>query len=266
MSERIAQIPSHCRRSGFCRDLRRLSRAKLRADSLSRSGCNPSNRAGPFSRSFATSRGFRALPTRSRRLCPSIARDRSCGRTGAVASGFAVSPDGWVVAATSALPSGKLEVAFRRRPGDCGHRARSDPVSGLSILKTDTTGLRADPPCRPGFPARRDFGFAIDNPAAAGCSAQAAMIASDFLTDGGASSAYIRLQPMGAELPRGSPFISASGRRHRRRRWHDRIAGLRHPRRHRRRYRRRIASRQSFADHSLRIPSGGFRYRAGRPP
>ena len=37
------------------------------------------------------------------------------------------------------------------------------------------------------------------------------MISSDFLTDGGASSAYIRLQPMGAELPQGSPFVAASG-------------------------------------------------------
>jgi S1-C subfamily serine protease len=37
------------------------------------------------------------------------------------------------------------------------------------------------------------------------------MVASDFLADGGGRSAYIRLQPMGPDLPAGAPFLSAAG-------------------------------------------------------
>jgi serine protease Do len=144
-------------------------------------------------------------------LCPSIAAIAPAGATGSVASGFAISGDGWVVVATSALPKGKVEVHFGAGPAVAVTDTRSDPVSGLSIIKTDTTGLRPIRLADQAFPRVGDFGFAIDNPVAAGCSAQAAMIASDFLTDGGASFAYIRLQPMGADLASGDPFISGTG-------------------------------------------------------
>jgi S1-C subfamily serine protease len=144
-------------------------------------------------------------------LCPSIGAIASAGATDSVASGFAISADGWVVTATSVLPKGKMEVHFGAGPAVAVSEVRSDAVSGLSVLKTDATGLTPIRLADQAFPRVGDFGFAIENPAAAGCSAQAAMIASDFLTDGGASAAYIRLQPMGAELAAGAPFISGRG-------------------------------------------------------
>lgn len=144
-------------------------------------------------------------------LCPSIAAIEPVGGTAAATAGFAVSPDGWVLASTAALPSGDVEVHFGAGPAVPVSDLRSDPVSGLSILKSAATGLSPVPLADQAFPRIGDFGFAIGNPAGAGCSASAAMIASDFLTDGGATSAYVRLQPMGAGLPAGAPFISGAG-------------------------------------------------------
>jgi S1-C subfamily serine protease len=106
---------------------------------------------------------------------------------------------------------GDLEVHFGEGPAFPVTERNPDPVSGLTLLKTEATGLRPIRLADQAFPRVGDFGFALRNPAAAGCSAQAAMIASDFLTDGGAPSAYIRLQPMGEDLSAGAPFISGTG-------------------------------------------------------
>jgi serine protease DegQ len=144
-------------------------------------------------------------------LCPSIAAIVPAGTTAPVAPGFAVSPDGWVLAATAGLPAGDIEVHFADGPAFAVTERHPDAVSGLTLLKTDATGLRPIRLADQAFPRVGDFGFALRNPAAAGCSAQAAMIASDFLTDGGAPSAYIRLQPMGEDLSAGAPFISGAG-------------------------------------------------------
>ena len=144
-------------------------------------------------------------------LCPSIAGIAPAGAGGSAADGFAISPDGWVLASTAALPTGDVEVHFGAGPAVPVSETRSDPVSGLSILKTSATGLTPVPLADQAFPRVGDFGFAIGDPAGAGCSANAAMIASDFLTDGGAPVAYIRLQPMGPDLPAGAPFISSTG-------------------------------------------------------
>jgi S1-C subfamily serine protease len=145
-------------------------------------------------------------------LCPSIANIiESGGRGGARAAGFAISPDGWVIAATGALPSGDLQVNLGAGPTLPVSDMRSDPVSGLSILKTSATGLTPVPLADQSFPRVGDFGFAVGNPAGAGCSAEAAMIASDFLTDGGSTNAYFRIQPMGRPLPPGAAFVSADG-------------------------------------------------------
>lgn len=144
-------------------------------------------------------------------LCPSIAAIGTAGGTGVVTTGFAVSPDGWVLASTAALPTGDAEVNFGANAAVPVSETRSDPVSGLSIIKSGGSGLTPVPLADQTFPRIGDFGFAIGNPAGAGCSASAAMIASDFLTDGGAIDAYIRLQPMGADLPPGAPFVSGAG-------------------------------------------------------
>lgn len=155
--------------------------------------------------------GFPSLADTIASLCPSIAAIAPAAGTGTTAAGFAVSADGWVLASAAVLPAGDVEVHFGAGDALPVSETRSDPVSGLSILKTTATGLTPVPLADQSFPRVGDFGFAIQDPAGEGCSAEAAMIASDFLTDGGAPSAYIRLQPMGAPLPPGAPFISSVG-------------------------------------------------------
>ena len=155
--------------------------------------------------------GFSSLADVIASLCPSVASIAPAGATGSATGGIAISQDGWVISATAALPTGDVEAHFGAGPAVSVSERRSDPVSGLSILKTSATGLTPVPLADQNFPRVGDFGFAVGNPAGAGCSAQAAMVASDFLADGGAASAYIRLQPMGPDLPAGAPFISAAG-------------------------------------------------------
>jgi S1-C subfamily serine protease len=144
-------------------------------------------------------------------LCPSIAAITPAGVTASAANAFAVSADGWVLAATSALPSGNLQARFGAGSPVGISEVRQDPVSGLSLLHTEATGLHAVRLADQAFPNVGDFGFAILDPAGQGCSAQAAMIASDFLVDGGGGTAYVRVQPMGADLPAGAPIISGTG-------------------------------------------------------
>ena len=155
--------------------------------------------------------GFPSLADAIAALCPSIASIAPAGAAGPAAAGFAISPDGWVLAATGALPAGDAELHLGPGAALPVTDIRSDAVSGLSILKTAASGLTPVPFADQAYPRVGDFGFAILNPVGAGCSAEAAMIASDFLTDGGAPSAYIRLQPMGAALPPGAPFVSGAG-------------------------------------------------------
>jgi S1-C subfamily serine protease len=100
-------------------------------------------------------------------LCPSIAAIARAGATGAAASGVAVSADGWVLAATAALPTGSLEVHFGAGPGVAVSELRPDPVSGLSLLKTEATGLRPVRLADQAFPSVGDFGFALGDPAGA---------------------------------------------------------------------------------------------------
>lgn len=155
--------------------------------------------------------GFPSLADAIASLCPSIAEIAPVGRSGPSAAGFAISPDGWVLTSTAVLPTGNMEVHFGSAPATAVSETRSDAVSGLSIVKTAASGLTPIALADQSFPRVGDFGFAIQNPAGAGCSAEAAMISSDFLTDGGAPSAYIRLQPMGGALPPGAPFVSSAG-------------------------------------------------------
>jgi serine protease Do len=171
----------------------------------------PSDRRRPIIQIVRQQPGFPSLADEVASLCPSIAAIMSPGATGSAADGFAVSADGWVIASTAALPAGRMEVHFGAAPAVPVTEIRSDAVSGLSIVKTQASGLAPVPLADQAFPRVGDFGFAIGNPAGAGCSAQAAMIASDFLADGGAPAAYIRLQPMGVDLPAGAPFISGTG-------------------------------------------------------
>ena len=170
-----------------------------------------SNRRRPIIQIVRQQPGLPSVADAIATLCPSIAAIAPTGVGGSAAAGFAVSADGWVLAATSTLPSGNIAVHFGASGTNAVSDIRNDAVSGLSILKSDATGLTPVPLADQSFPRVGDFGFAIGNPAGSGCSAEAAMIASDFLTDGGGPSAYIRLQPMGPDLPPGAPFIAGNG-------------------------------------------------------
>jgi len=171
----------------------------------------PGERRRPIIQIVRQQAGIQSLADDVAGLCPSIAAILPAGASGPVAAGFAISSDGWVIASTADLRAGAAEVHFGPGPALAVSGTRSDPVSGLSILKSAATGLTAVPLADQSFPRVGDFGFAVLDPAAAGCSAQAAMVSSDFLADGGAKTAYIRLQSMGADLPPGAPVISSGG-------------------------------------------------------
>lgn len=172
---------------------------------------NTADRRRPIIQIVRQQPGLPSLADTVASLCPSIAAIVPAGSSGPAAAGFAISGDGWVLAATGAIPPGDVEVHLGAGPALAVSETRSDPVSGLSILKTSATGLTPVPFADQNFPRVGDFGFAIGNPAGAGCSAQAAMVASDFVADGGAPNAYVRLQPMGAALPPGAAFVSGAG-------------------------------------------------------
>ncbi|MEO8456127.1 MAG: S1C family serine protease [Sphingomicrobium sp.] len=160
------------------------------------------------------------------RLCPSIATIVPRGqdlpvpaptpKSGIAAApalpAFQVSLDGWLLTSASLLSAAPFDAVF----GD-GRRAnvsevRSDPVSGLSIVKTDAAGSQPLALSDQVFPRVGEFGFALNTPAGDGCSAKAAMIASDFLTDGGGLVTYVRLQTGGEPWAGGVPFVAADGR------------------------------------------------------
>jgi len=155
------------------------------------------------------------------RLCPSIASivphspagpvDASAGGAGAP-TGFTVSADGWLLAPAGALPQGPLDAVF----GD-GRRAaltevRTDPVSGLAILKA--AGGAGGAPLSfsdQAFPRVGQFGLALRTPAGRGCSASAGMIASDFLADGGGALGYVRVAPGPDPWRGGMPLVATDG-------------------------------------------------------
>jgi serine protease Do len=89
---------------------------------------------------------------------------------------------------------------------------RSDPVSGLSIVKTDAGGSQPLALNDQVFPRVGEFGFVLNTPSGNGCTAGTAMIAGDFLADGGGLVTYVRLQTGQEAWTGGVPFIGADGR------------------------------------------------------
>lgn len=150
------------------------------------------------------------------RLCPSIAiviaqgADPADDRTVRVRA-FAYSADGWLVAAGPGLPPMPLDVLF----GD-GRRAnvtevRTDPVSGLAIVKADATATPL-PFSDQAFPRVGQFGLALATPVGNGCSAAAAMIGSDFIADGDGAAGDVRLRPPPDDWTAGTPVLGGDGR------------------------------------------------------
>lgn len=152
------------------------------------------------------------------RLCPSVAMivaqgaDPSPNPDGTLpVPASAYSADGWLVTSAANLPPAPLDAVF----GD-GRRVslsdlRTDPVSGLAILKA--AGSAAPLPFSDqAFPRVGQFGFELATPAGAGCSAGASMIGSDFLADGGSPIGYVRLQPPPEGWSAGMPLLGTDGR------------------------------------------------------
>jgi len=150
-------------------------------------------------------------------LCPSIASIRPGASGAAVNSGFAgtpafvISSDGWLITSASLESAPRMHVAFGNGTDADISDIRIDPISGLAVVKVSTTGLTPVVLQDQGFPRVGDFGFALQTPNGNGCAAQTAMIASDFLADGGGPVSYVRTEPQVAPIPAGTPFFDSNG-------------------------------------------------------
>src|SRR5579884_930261 len=150
------------------------------------------------------------------RLCPSIARitpaqqSSNASPAAASAAAFVVSADGWLVA-SAPLPSGSnLQAVFGDGRQSVVDDMRSDPVSGLTILHVDATGLVPLSFADQNFARVGDFGFSLQTNGS-GCAARSSMIGSDFLVDGLAQGVFLRLEPTVQFPPPGVPLVGADG-------------------------------------------------------
>jgi serine protease Do len=153
------------------------------------------------------------------RLCPSVAVILSHGSDLTTVSpqthsapAVVFSADGWLATIAAALPQAPVDAVF----GD-GRRValsdlRADPVSGLAIIKAAGSAVLPLSFGDQAFPRVGQFGFALTTRAGTGCSADATMIGSDFLADGGGSVGYVRLQPPPAGWAAGTPLLGSDGR------------------------------------------------------
>ena len=152
------------------------------------------------------------------RLCPSVAIIVPHGsdpaaktQDAAPARASAYSSDGWLVTSAAGLPPMPMDAVF----GD-GRRVslndiRSDPVSGLAIVKADSAAVPLAFSDQ-AFPRVGQFGLALATPVGSGCSAAASMIGSDFLADGANRTAYVRMQPAPDDWAAGTPLFAPDGR------------------------------------------------------
>lgn len=128
------------------------------------------------------------------------------------APAFAISADGWLVTSTPLPTADQYEAVFGDGTRLAITEIRTDPVSGISVAKADTTTLSPVTVEDQSFPRVGDFGLALQTPSGNGCSADIAMVGSDFLADGGGPVSYVRLQSGGPALPSGTAFVSGDGR------------------------------------------------------
>lgn len=152
------------------------------------------------------------------RSCPSVGQvaprgsDPSAVGSKVSAPAFAISADGWLLTSAASLPQGQLDIVFGDGSTANLSEVRTDPVSGLSIIKSDRTGV---PPLAfrdQALPRVGQFGFALETPIGKGCSAKVAMVESDFLADGGQSEGYVRIETDPSSWVDGLPFLGADGR------------------------------------------------------
>src|SRR5579872_3113165 len=153
---------------------------------------------------------FPSLAETIERACPAIAKIETSDRK-VTANAFAVSADGWLVAATPLAGNAQLEAVFSDGRKAAITEVRADPVSGLVIAHADMTGLPVLTFADQVFARIGDFGFSLSSPNGTGCSGQVAMIGSDFLVDLLASGIYLRLQPQPSPPAPGAPYLAADG-------------------------------------------------------
>jgi S1-C subfamily serine protease len=197
----------------------------LVARSLAPSGAAaPSQGRRPIVQIVRPQPGLPSLADTMSQLCPSIAfiapgpaaanRSSQQGPAAEGAGGvpaFAVSVDGWLVTTASIKAAGRMHAQFGDGRSADVSKVRIDPVSGLAVAKVNAAGLAPLTLADQGFPRVGDFGFALQTPNGNGCSGEIAMVASDFLADGGGPVSYIRTQSTGPAPPPGAPFLNSDG-------------------------------------------------------
>lgn len=153
------------------------------------------------------------------RLCPAVAIIVPRGvdvpldsKADSAVPASVYSTDGWLVTSAASLPPQPLDALFAdgRRVGLSD--LRTDPVSGLAIVKSDDAAAVALPFSDQAFPRVGQFGFSLTAPAGNGCSSAASMIGSDFLADGGSPVGYVRLRPPPEDWTAGVPLLGSDGR------------------------------------------------------
>jgi S1-C subfamily serine protease len=152
------------------------------------------------------------------RICPAVAAIIPAGTelplpatAGEAAPAVSYSADGWLVALASSLPKPPLEAVFGDGTRVSLGEIRTDPVSGLAILKADRSAALTATFADQQFAKVGQYAIALQTAAGRGCSATTAMIASDFLADGGANAGYIRLDPTAGLAGPGTPLFNANG-------------------------------------------------------
>jgi S1-C subfamily serine protease len=191
----------------------------LSARSLGGSSAAPSQPKRPIVQIVRQQPGLPNLADVIARLCPSIAIivPGSTGQTGGVpgsiggATAFAVSADGWLVTSASIKPAGRMHAVFGDGSEAEISEVRTDPISGLAIAKAKADSLTPIAMLDQTFPRVGDFGFALQSPSGNGCSSETAMIAGDFLADGGGPVSYVRVQSSAAAIPAAAPFLNSDG-------------------------------------------------------
>lgn len=130
----------------------------------------------------------------------------------APAAAFVVSADGWLLTSGAVQRASRLDAIFSDGQRFPVSTLRTDPVSGLALAKIDSTDLPVLTFADQQSPSVGDFGFTLQTPSGRGCSAQIAMIGSDFLADGGGPVSYFRVQAPMPAVAAGAPFLAADGK------------------------------------------------------
>lgn len=136
----------------------------------------------------------------------------SKGHAFAPAAAFVVSADGWLLTSGAVQSASHLDAIFSDGGRFPVSTLRTDPVSGLALAKIDSTDLPLLTFADQEAATVGDFGFAVETPTGRGCSAQIAMISSDFLADGGGPVSYLRVQSPMPAVAAGAPFLAADGK------------------------------------------------------